>query len=127
MSGAVPGCYVKWGGSFLGTAHRVGQISHSPSPRERVRPSPPGEIVSPQRRRSDMTLCLLLRSAVELAGDIRHERCTVLSVSEALHQNDQHKWPGRKNDPGIVVNLGDLAGLVRHARACGKPGGNAVM
>src|ERR1700681_55924 len=74
-----------------------------------------------------MTLCLLLGSAVELAGDIRHERCTVLSVSEALHQHYQHKWPGRKNDPGIMVSLAHLAGLVRHARACGKPGGNAVI
>jgi hypothetical protein len=34
---------------------------------------------------------------------------------------------GAKNDSGIVVHVGDLAGLVRHARARGKPGGNAVI
>src|SRR3984893_19286263 len=69
----------------------------------------------------------LLRGAVELAGDIRHERRTVLGVSEPVNQNDQHKRPGRKNDPGIVANFGDFAGLVRYARACGKPGGDAVV
>ncbi len=46
----------------------------------------------------------LLRGAVELAGDLRDERRAVLGLSQAVNQNDQHKRPRRKNDPGIVVN-----------------------
>src|SRR5580693_10481881 len=60
-----------------------------------------------------------LRSLVEQAGDIGHQRGALLGVCETSNEKDQHKRLRRKNDSSIVMNLGDFAGLVCHACAWG--------
>src|SRR5229473_1195655 len=69
----------------------------------------------------------LFRRLVNPSGDVGHKGSAVFGLRQAAHQNNQGERAGCIDNRRVVMNFGELSGLMGHARAGRQAGGNGLV